>query len=122
MSILSGLRRLPGVMVPGAQNIWICQMGRNAQDGPFEKFIHVITFAELRFGRLNVEYRSPGNGLFRFGWGRPLTVDGVEVPLHDYPRYDNPYVQAEFDPAQINVTAGKHELSLNWKTGERKTS
>lgn len=110
------------VTVPGAQNIWICQMGRKVKDGTFEQFIQAGTFAELKFSGLKVEYRSPGNGLVRFGWEGPLSVDGVEIPLHDYPRYDNPYVKAEFDPTEIQVAAGKHNLYLNWKTGERITN
>jgi len=109
------------ILVKGAQNIWLCQMGRKADDGTFEQFIDAICSAELTFSRLNVEYRSPGIGLVRFGWEGAFSVDNVEVPLHDYPRYDNPYVQAEFDPSEIVVTAGGHELHLNWETGERTT-
>jgi len=109
------------VIVPGAQNIWLCQLGRKADDGSFEQFINAICSTELTFSGLNVEYRSPGNGLVRFGWEGPFNVDGVKVPLHDYPRYDNPYVRAEFDPNEIKVTVGKHELYLNWEPGERRT-
>jgi hypothetical protein len=107
------------IIADGAQNIWLCQLGRKADDGAFEQFIAAIRSAELNFSELNVEYRSPGNGLVRFGWEGPFSVDGVEIPLHDYPRYDNPYVQAEFDPTEIRVAAGERELYLNWGTGER---
>lgn len=100
------------VIAPGAQNIWICQMGREADDGPFEQFIRTICLAELKFSGLNVEYRSPGRGLIRFGWEGPLALDGVDIPLDDYPRYDNPYVQAEFDPTEIKVAVNEHELIL----------
>ena len=103
----------------GAQNIWLCQLGRQADDGTFEQFIKTICSAELVFDGLNVEYRSPGNGLVRFGWDGPLSVNGVEIPIHNYPRYDNPYVRAEFDPQEIHVRADGKELYLNWKTGER---
>ncbi|MGD8405617.1 MAG: hypothetical protein PVJ21_18305 [Anaerolineales bacterium] len=109
------------IVVPGKQNIWLCQLGRKDDDGSFEGFIDAISSAELTFSGLNVEYRSPGNGVVRFGWKGAFTVDNVEIQLHDYPRYDNPYVQAEFDPSEIKVTAGDHELYLNWKTGERTT-
>ncbi len=109
------------IITPGAQNIWLCQLGRKADDGSFEGFIDAICSAELTFSGLNVEYRSPGIGLVRFGWEGPFSVDNVEIPLHDYPRYDNPYVQAEFDPNEIKVSVGEHELYLNWETGERTT-
>jgi len=103
----------------GARNIWVCQLGREADDGPFSAFVEKILSAELVFRDMNVRFRSPGNGLVSFGWQGPLTVDGVEIPLKDYRRYDNPFVQADFNSDEINVTAGEHKLSLNWSNGER---
>ena len=120
-----GLRKPLGseeeIIADSAQNIWLCQLGRKADDGSFEGYIDAICLAELTFSGLNVEYRSPGIGLVRFGWEEPFSVDGVDFSLHDYPRYDNPYVQAEFDSNEIKVAVGEHELYLNWETGERRT-
>ena len=120
-----GLRKPLGseeeIIADSAQNIWLCQLGRKADDGSFEGFIDAICSAELTFSGLSVEYQSPGIGLVRFGWEGSFSVDGVDVPLHDYPRYDNPFVQAEFDPNEIKVTVDEHELYLNWETGERTT-
>ena len=109
------------IIVDARQNIWLCQLGRKADDGTFEQFIDSISLARLAFRGMNVEYQSPGNGLVRFGWEGGFSVDGVEIQLHDYPRYDNPYVKAEFDPTEIHITTDEHELYLNWKTEERKT-
>lgn len=109
------------LIVPGKQNIYICQMGRQAEDGAFAEFVENISAAEVVFSGMNVQYRSPGNGLVRFGWEGALRVDGVDIELHDYPRYDNPYVKAEFDPDEIHVVTGEHELDLDWETGERST-
>jgi hypothetical protein len=108
------------IIADGAQNIWLCQLGRKTNDGSFEQFVDAIDSAELTFSGLDVEYRSPGIGLVRFGWKGAFSVDKVEIPMHGYPRYDNPYVQVEFDPNEIKVKAGEHELHLHWKTGERK--
>jgi len=85
----------------------------------FEQFIESISSARLIFSGMNVEFESPGNGVVRFGWEGGFNVDGVEIQLHDYPRYDNPYIKAEFDPHEIYVTGEDHELNLNWKTGVR---
>jgi hypothetical protein len=109
------------VIAPGEQNIWICQMGRNAEDGTFAEFAEKVAAAEVHFSGLNVGYRSPGNGLVRFGWDGPLSVDGVDIQLHDYPRYDNPYVKAGFDSSKIRMTAGTYELDLDWETPARNT-
>jgi hypothetical protein len=107
------------VIALGKQNIWLCQMGREAEDGSFEQFVEVVSSAGLTFSGQNVEYQAPGIGLVRFGWEGPLTVDGENVNVEDYPRYDNPYVQAEFDPNEIHVKANGKELYLNWETSER---
>jgi hypothetical protein len=102
------------ILVDGAQNIWVCQMGRRAEDAGFAEFVEKVSAAEIAFSGLSVQYQSPGNGLVRFGWEGPLSLGGVEIQLHDYPRYDNPYVKAEFDPTEIKVSAGGHELNLDW--------
>jgi hypothetical protein len=106
------------IIADGAQNVWICQMGRKAEDGEFPDFVEKVSAAEIAFSGLNVEYRSPANGLIRFGWEGGFSADGVEVPLRDYPRYDNPFVHAEFGVHEIKIAQGEHELTLNWETGE----
>ena len=75
--------------------------------------------AKLTFSGLNVEYRSPSNGLVRFGWEGAFRVDNVEVPLHDYPRYDNPYVRAEFGALTYKVECQGRELVLDFEEGTR---
>ncbi len=66
-----------------------------------------------------MSYRSPSVGEVSFGWSGPLLVNGSEVPLRDFPRYESPWVQAEFDPSVIAVHGAAHRLTLDWRTGER---
>jgi hypothetical protein len=110
------------IIAEGAQNIWICQVGRKADDGSFAEFTEKISASDVTFSGMNVEYQSPSIGEIRFGWNQSLNVDNVEVPLNYYRRYDNPYSQTEFNSDEIRIAAGQHEIILNWKTGERKTS
>lgn len=107
------------ILADGARNIWVCQMGREADDGTFSAFVEKISAAEIVFKGMNIRFRSPGNGLIQFGWEKPLSVDGIEFHLKDYDRYDNPFVQADFNSDEVRVTAGERKLALNWKTGER---
>lgn len=109
------------VVCPGARNIWICQIGRRAVDGDFATYVANIVGADLNFVDQSVRFASPGNGTIEFGWDGPLRVDGVEVRLRDYPRYDNPFVQAPFDPSEVQVVAGGHELRLERATGVRRS-
>jgi hypothetical protein len=110
------------VIAPGKKNIWICQLGRRVDDGSFDEFVEQISSARLEFSGLTVLFNSPGNGLVEFGWECPLIVDGESVQLHDYPRYDNPYVGAEFDPRELHIRAGGAELRLNASGGTREVS
>jgi hypothetical protein len=94
-------------------------MGRKAEDGEFSDFVEKLSAAEITFSGMNVEFQSPSLGVVRFGWEGGFSVDGVEVQLHDYPRYENPFSKTEFNADEIKVAADGHELVLNWKTGER---
>jgi hypothetical protein len=107
------------VIAPGARNIWVCQLGRRQEDGPFTDFVEQVSAAQIRFSGLNVEYRAPGVGLIRFGWDQALRVEDVVLQLDGYRRYDNPYSQTDFGSDVVRIAAGGHELTLDWATGER---
>ncbi len=107
------------VIAQGAQNIWICQMGRKAEDGAFADFVKNVSAAEVTFSGMNVRYQSPAIGAIKFGWHQALSVDNVEVPLNDFGRYDNPYSQTDFNADKITITAAEHALTLNWRTLEK---
>ena len=109
------------VIVWGKQNIWVCQMGSKTENGEFTSFMESVSTAEISFSGMNVEYLSPNNGVIRFGWDQPLSVDQIEVQLNNYRRYENPYSQTEFNSNVIKIAAGDHKLDLNWITRERRT-
>jgi len=67
----------------------------------------------------DVEYVSPSQGVMTFGWHAPLTVAGQEVPIADYPRFENPYVEAGFDERRYEISAGGYGLLLDFATGDR---
>ncbi len=84
------------VVSEGVRNVWLCELGRTAVDGPFDRFVEQISRAEVRFTSLGVQYHSPSQGLVQFGWRGPLRVDGKAVSIAGYPRYANPFVNAPF--------------------------
>lgn len=110
------------MIADGKRNVWICELGRRAVDGEFGQFVERICQAQLSFGRLGVSYHSPSQGHLKFGWRGPLRRDGRVVPLGDYARYDNPYVQADFPPEKIALRHGDHWLELDWHNLEREAS
>jgi hypothetical protein len=121
-------RELPGednhreIIVHSKRNIWICEMGRMAVDGSFERFIQRILEAEVLFSGSHVSYNSPSEGRLEFSWEGPLSHEGREIPLGDYPRYASPYTQTEFPPEKIHIELGSESLDLNWLAPTRLTT
>ncbi len=124
-----GAGRARELIAEGRSNIWICEVGRREDDGhfaagsfaagSFAAFTDRICAAPVRYRDSGVVYDSPSQGRLEFGWRGPLRRNGEVVPLHDYPRYDNPYVRAEFPAARVAVSAGGCELVLDWKAMRR---
>jgi hypothetical protein len=104
---------------PGRDHVWICELGREATDGPFERFVARIASAPLAFERLAVRYESPSQGRLDWSWRGPLLQNGRVVPLRDFPRYDAPWVTAAYPSDAIEVRAGGHELRLGWTAASR---
>lgn len=62
----------------GPESAWVCRVG----DGEsFDAFCAATAATPIAVDGLRVRY-----GALAFGWDGPMTVDGAEVPLHDYPR------------------------------------
>jgi hypothetical protein len=107
------------LVAPGAENAWICELGRRATDGPFERFVERITSAPCAIDGLRVRYRSPSQGLLDFDWRSPLRRAGRTVPLREFPRYDAPWCHAPFPSDAIEVGCDGHALRLDWRSGTR---
>jgi len=108
------------LIVDGRKSVWICELGRRATDGEFGDFAERFA-APVQVSDLQVTYQSPSQGRLEFGWTGPLVREGVDIPLRDYPRYDNPFVQAEFPAERVDIRHGDHRLTLDWKKLERTT-
>lgn len=107
------------LIADGADNAWICELGSEGEHGSFEAFIQKIAGAGLAFRGLDVTYHSPSQGVLRFGWEGDFTQNGQVVDLHPAVRYENPYARAEFDRRELHISAGGHDLHLDWGRGER---
>lgn len=97
-------------------NIWVIEMGDTSRWPDFAAFVDAVTTAPLAFDGLNVTYTSPSQGEIRFGWHEPLRVAGVEVALHNYPRFDNPYCHTEFGSKQYTIRYGDAEHVIDFST------
>ncbi len=95
-------------------NIWICELGRTGVNGSFGAFTQAILEASVTCEGLRVTYASPSQGQVCFGWNDPLTVDGKEIALHGYPRFANPYCEAEIGQVLYTVRHGDETLVLDF--------
>ena len=96
-------------------NIWICEMGDEQQYDSFEQFVEAVCAATVQYTGLHVNYSSPSLGDMSFGWTEPLRVGEQEVQLHNYPRFDNPYCQAEIGARCYTITHGDAQLVLDFR-------
>ena len=110
------------LIAPGTENVWICEMGRRAVDGPFETFVARLAGAAITTDGLRVTYESPSQGRLEFSWRTPLRRNGRVVPLRDYPRYDNPYGHAPFPGSEIRFEHNGEWLRLDWENVKREVS
>lgn len=101
-----------GLIAQGRQNIYICQMGRQSIDGNFQDWCDKITTSTVTYAGLSVSYNSPTLGDIQFGWDTPLSQNGQEISLRNYPRFDNPYCQTEYN-------TGSYEIQFNNQTIKR---
>lgn len=86
----------------GHANVWVAEMGSKAQNGSFEAFVNSFEKAELNGNSHQCTYHSPSKGKIGFGWNEPLAVNGSEVAIKNYKRYDNPYFQVEFGTKELS--------------------
>lgn len=117
-----GLDEDAEIIADGKTNVWICEMGRRALDGPFEAFMARIADASIETDGLSVSYRSPSQGHLEFSWSGDLLKESGVVNLGDYPRYGNPYAEVPFPGERIRFEHNGHWLDLNWQTQERSAS
>ena len=124
------------VAAGGPDNVWIVECGREADWGSFAAFRAAVANAAVQVTAVTdglpprarppffeVVYDSPSQGEVAFAWEGPLRVQGEEIPIADYPRYDNPWVQRRFEDRDLFVfdPATRHGLGHNFAAARRST-
>lgn len=88
---------------PGHHNIWLCHMGRAAQDGSFGDFRRRVAALDVNFSELAVHGRTLRGHFLDFGWNMPLRIDGEEQPITGFQHYENPYCVADLPASQLEI-------------------
>jgi len=103
----------------GHQNVWAFELGSKVENGSFEHFMAGFEIAVLEGDSHAVTYRSPSLGKMEFGWNKDLTVNGAAIPVHDYPRFDNPFCHAAFPSGRLEIRCDGHTAVLDLDKPER---
>ncbi len=97
----------------GHRNIWLCHMGRAAQDGTFEEFQEAILSRSPRFGDLSVSITTLRGDELSFGWEGGLVLNGEEEAIGGVNHYDSPYGFAEMPAQEMFIKLGERALRLH---------
>jgi hypothetical protein len=55
-----------------------------------------------------------------FAWDEPLRVNGEDVAIAGYPRFDNPWATTKFEAKVIEIRDGDSSLRLDFTAGTRR--
>jgi hypothetical protein len=112
------------IIADGEKTIWICELGSASDFVDFAAFRAAILDASLIADAeaLTVDYDSPSQGRLQMAWDGPLTQDGTPLDVGDFPRYENPYVSAQFPGEVISFSHAGQSLTLNFGNRTREVS
>lgn len=118
------------LVAPGERNVWICQVGRRAEDGSFAAFCAAVAAAPLavvgagnapQSDPLAVRYDAPGIGPIEVDWSGTPAVAGAPIAPGPFPRFDSPYAQVAFGQRSYTIAyagaALAHDLDLGVRAG-----
>ena len=109
----------------GPDNVWIVEVGEagEAADGGFAAWKASVLKVEPQVERTDsgfvVSYDSASAGTMTFGSTGPLTLDGLEVDLGDFPRHDSAFGTVDHLDTTMEFTTESARLKLNFEAKTR---
>ncbi len=101
------------------ENVWVVELGDRERFGSFQAFVDAILAATVTANE-RVEYDSPSLGTVAVGWEGPMTVNGAEVDLGPYDRWDNPYCRQAFGTNVTRIEFNGQRLELDFSAPARR--
>jgi hypothetical protein len=98
----------------GQHNVWLCHMGRAAQDGEFSEFQEKVLALDVAFEGLSARWVTLRGETLAFGWEGPLLLAGKEQPITGFKHYENPYCVADLPTSQMEIGFGDQLMRLNF--------
>ena len=107
----------------GRKNAFIVELGSIDEYGSFENFTTSLLSAKINIKHLavgyDIEYESPTQGLVTVAWDGPMMVDGQQIDLGSYARFDNDFCYQEFNTLKTIIQSGTQTLELDFENATR---
>ncbi len=107
----------------GKKNVYIVELGSVEDYGTFENFTSSILATKVEVIHLpvgySVKYVSPIQGLVKVKWDGPMTVNGAQVDLGSYARFDNDFCFQDFDTLKTTIQYATMTLVLDFENATR---
>jgi len=98
----------------GRENVWLCQLGRRAEDGDFADFQARALALNVEFTPLAVRFAALRDETLSFGWTGPLCVNGREEAIGGFRQFENPYCTVDLGASQMELIHGEDALRLHF--------
>ncbi len=98
----------------GQHNVWLCHMGRAAQDGSFQEFQEKILRLDVSFEGPSVRCTTLRGDHLAFGWEGPLLLNGQEQPITGFKHYENPYCEVDLPAEHMEIRFRDYLLRLHF--------
>jgi len=109
------------LMTDVQDNTWLVQLGSTSEFGMFDDFVDAVAASPVSFaGDGTVQWISPFAGEVTVGWTGPFTVDGQEIDLGPYKRFDNSFSSVDFGSRVMRISRGDRTLELDFENGTRR--
>jgi hypothetical protein len=116
----TGLHTGRELRVYGRRVAWLCQMGREAQDGTFAEFQEAVLGLAPAFEDLSVRMPTLRGDTLTFGWSGPLLRNGEPEPDRveggaGFRHFESMYGIAELPAEELVIVYGEQALRLHLK-------
>ena len=103
------------VISKGGHNGAICEVGSHSNFGSFDNFRKEISKNKIMFdkNKMTLTYYSNRQGKLTMDSNGLRKLNDKNINLN-YPLYQSPYLNSEWDSAVVKITKGKKELLLNF--------
>ncbi len=98
----------------GHENLWLCHLGRRAEDGDFADFQRRVLALRMEFTQLSLHCTTLREETLSFGWTGPLRVNGREEAITEFRHYENPYCTVDLGDSQMELIHGEDALRLHF--------